>query len=118
MKKFDNLVNSVYGRILLEQEQQSIPQTGGPVQPGPPVLEPVAPAPVPEEPPPPEELPQPEKLTSEGKMFLIDLIRKALAISPESLTPEEKGVFSAAEIQADNAEDTLSKLQQIITDHQ
>lgn len=114
MKKFDNLVNSVYTRILLEQGQQAIPQNGGPVQPG----EPQAAAPAPEPEPAPEPAPEPEKLTSEGKMFLVDLIRKALAISPDSLSPEEKAVFSEPEIQADNADEILETLQRIISDHQ
>ena len=114
MKKFDTLLNNVYGRILLEQEQQAIPQNGGPVQPG--AQPATAPAPAPE--PPPEEPQEPEKITPEGKLFLVDLIRKALAISPDSLSPEEKAVFADSEIQSGNIEDILSKLQQIITDHQ
>ena len=117
MKKFDNLVNNVYSRILLEQDQQAIPQNGGPVQPGAAQAAPAAPAPA-APPPAPEPPAEPEKITPEGKLFLVDLIRKALAISPDSLSPEEKSVFSDSEIQSDNVEEILNKLQQIITDHQ
>ncbi len=112
MKKFDNLVSSVYSRILLEQK--AIPQNGGPVQPD--QEEPAAQnsEPAPEQ----EPVAEPQPITPEGKVFLIDLIRKALAISPDSLTPEEKGIFNDPEIQSDNAEDILTKLQQIVSDHQ
>lgn len=120
MKKFDTLVNSVYSKILLEQEQQAIPQNGGPVQPGAPTDQlPQAQAAAPAEEPPPAEEPAPaEPLSSEGKVFLVDLIRKALAISPDSLSPDEKAVFSKPTVQATNADEILEELERIITDHQ
>ena len=113
MKKFDNLVNKVYRNILLEQEQPAgIPQTGGPVaaQPAQPSPEPApAPAPAPEQPPP--EPPKP--VSSEGLRNLVDLIQRALVISPDSLDAADKGIFDD-KVTIDNALDKQRQITDII----
>jgi hypothetical protein len=117
MKRFDKIVNNVYASILTEQQppvpaadpnaqQPGLPQTGGPT------------APVPQAPPPVEPPKQSQPITPEGKIFLIDYIRKALAVDPGSLSADEKAVFNDAEINSENAESILDQLKQIIDSHQ
>ena len=112
MKKFDNIVNSVYRNILLEQEQQptAIPQTGGPVAAAPaPAPEPAAPAAQP-----PPETPEPPKpVSSEGLRNLVDLIQRALVISPDSIDAIDKSIFDD-KVTLDNALDKQDKLTDII----
>jgi|688.fasta_scaffold223126_2 hypothetical protein len=118
MKRFNSLVNEVYAKIL-EQETvpAAIPQTGGPVTPTTAGEQP--PAPAPEQPAAPEQpVQEPKPLTSEGKVFLIDYIRKALAIDPGTLTPDEKAVFNEPEVNSENGEEILNRLQEIINSRQ
>ena len=112
MKKFQAVVNEVYARIL-EQETvpAAIPQTGGPV----------TPTTTGEQPPQqPEPAPEPETqpLTAPGKVFLIDYIRKALAIDPGTLTADEKAIFNEPEVNGSNGEQILARLQEIIDSKQ
>jgi hypothetical protein len=117
MKKFNSLVNEVYARIL-EQETTpaAIPQTGGPVTPTTTGEQP--PLPIPDTPAPEQPAEEPKPLTSEGKVFLIDYIRKALAIDPGTLTPDEKAVFNEPEVNSENGEEILNRLQDIISSRQ
>lgn len=117
MKKFQAVVNEVYMRIL-EQETTpaAIPQTGGPVTPsttGEPPPAPAASAPAPEQP-----RPEGQPLTSPGKVFLIDYIRKALAVDPGTLTADEKAIFNEPEVNAENGDQILTRLQEIIDSRQ
>lgn len=107
MKKFDQIVNSVYKNILLEQEQQAIPQTGGPVTPAPAAP---APEPAPAEQPAPE---PPKPVSSEGLRNLVDLIQRALVISPDSLEPADKAIFDD-KVTIENALDKQKQLTDII----
>ena len=110
MKKFEQLVNSVYRKILLEQEA-GIPQTGGPVAapaPAPATPDPIEPAPV-EQP-----VPEPPKpVSSEGLRNLVDLIQRALVISPDSLDAADKSVFNDR-VTIDNALDKQQQLTDIV----
>ena len=88
MKKFNSLVNQVYSNILLEEPAPVAPapaidQTGGNAQPA-------APAPAPA----PIEQPTPEPVSSEGLRNLVDLIQRALSISPDYLDAADKRVFN------------------------
>ena len=89
MKKFDILVNEVYTKILTEAPPSPAPnidQTGGNPPPGAaPAQQPPAPAPEPE---------APEPVSSEGLRNLIDLVQRALVISPDSLDAADKSVFN------------------------
>lgn len=112
MKKFQAVVNEVYARIL-EQETvpPAIPQTGGPVTPTTTGEQPPQqPAPAPE--------PETQPLTAPGKVFLIDYMRKALAIDPGTLTADEKAIFNEPEVNASNGEQILARLQEIIDSKQ
>ena len=93
MKKFDILVNEVYTKILSEAPHApGLDQTGG--NPPPPAPGAAAPAPEPaaSAAPAPEEAPKP--VSSEGLRNLVDLIQRALVISPDSLNAADKAVFN------------------------
>ena len=88
MKKFDILVNEVYTKILSEAPPApGLDQTGG--NPPPPAPGAAAPAPEPaaSAAPAPEEAPKP--VSSEGLRNLVDLIQRALVISPDSIEKQE-----------------------------
>lgn len=90
MKNFDSLVNEVYANILLEAPPApGLDQTGGnpPAAAVPAAPAPAAPAPAPE-------APEPEPVSSEGLRNLVDLIQRALVISPDSLDSADKAVFN------------------------
>jgi len=89
-------------KLILEQEQQldaAMPQPGADsaLPQGAPSASPQAPQP----------------LTSEGKVFLIDLIKRALAISPDNISQQDKAVFNE-KLTTENADTVLKKLQNII----
>jgi 3-oxoacyl-ACP reductase-like protein len=112
MKKFDSLVNEVYSNILLEAPPApGLDQTGGnppaaaaPAAPAAP--EPAAPAPAPE----PE---APEPVSSEGLRNLVDLVQRALVISPDSLDAVDKAVFND-KVTIQNALEKQQKLSDIV----
>lgn len=92
MKKFDILVNEVYTKILSEAPPPPAPapnvdQTGG----NPPtdaipdqqLTEPAPPA-----------AEEPKPLSSEGVRNLVDLVQRALVITPDSLDAADKAVFN------------------------
>lgn len=118
MKKFNSLVTEVYARILEQPvTPAAIPQTGGPVVPvgagEQPPVPPLAPAPAPEQP-----QGEPQPLTSAGKVFLIDYVRKALAVDPGTLSADEKSIFNEPEVNAENGDQILTRLQEIIDSRQ
>lgn len=110
MKKFDTLVNEVYSNILLEAPPApGLDQTGGnppaaaaPVAPAAPA--PAAPAPEPE---------APEPVSSEGLRNLVDLVQRALVISPDSLDAVDKAVFND-KVTIQNALEKQQKLSDIV----
>jgi len=109
MKKFDSLVNEVYSNILLEAPPVSgLDQTGGnpPPAAAPAVPAPAAPVPAPE-------APEPEPVSSEGLRNLVDLIQRALVISPDSLDPVDKAVFND-KVTVLNALEKQQKLSDIV----
>lgn len=117
MKRFNSLVTEVYARILEQPVvPPAIPQTGGPVVPvgagEQPPVPPLA-APAPEQP-----QAEPQPLTSAGKVFLIDYVRKALAVDPGTLTADEKAIFNEPEVNAENGDQILNRLQEIIDSRQ
>jgi hypothetical protein len=105
MKKFNSLVNQVYSNILLEEPAPVAPapaidQTGGNAQPAAP-----APAPI--------EQPTPEPVSSEGLRNLVDLIQRALSISPDSLDAVDKSIFNS-EITIQNSLEKQKQLTDIV----
>ena len=110
MKKFDTLVNEVYSNILLEAPPApGLDQTGGnppaaaaPATPAAPA--PAAPAPEPE---------APEPVSSEGLRNLVDLVQRALVISPDSLDAVDKAVFND-KVTIQNALEKQQKLSDIV----
>ena len=57
--------------------------------------------------------PQPEPMTSEGKMFLVDLARKALAFDPERLPEFDRDVLGTV-VTPQNADAVLKDIQRIV----
>jgi len=110
MKKFDTLVNEVYSNILLEAPPApGLDQTGGnppaaaaPAAPAAPAT--AAPAPEPE---------APEPVSSEGLRNLVDLVQRALVISPDSLDAVDKAVFND-KVTIQNALEKQQKLSDIV----
>ena len=119
MKKFDSIVNKVFTDLLSEQPVPvpavpGLDQTGGPqAQPVAPVAAPVA-APMPADIPDPEEEQKPKPLSSPGRAFLVDLIRRALEIDPKSMDDSDTGVFADDEVTIENAAEIEKKLASII----
>ena len=104
MKNFETLLLKVGKQYLLTEEdlQQAVPPSS---QPG---IDQVENNPQPEEA--PEET---EKLTSEGKKFLIELALKALAVGPDQISEQDKSIFST-EVTVHNADEILSRIQTIV----
>lgn len=121
MKKFDSIVNRVFTDLLTEQPAPppapppGLDQTGGP-QGQPPMAPPAAPAPapMPADIPDPEEEQKPKPLSSPGRAFLVDLIRRALEIDPKSMDDSDMGVFADDEVTIENASEIEKKLAAII----
>jgi len=111
MKKFDILVNEVYTKILSEAPPvPGLDQTGG--NPPPPIPGAAAPAPAPAPAAPaPEEAPKP--VSSEGLRNLVDLVQRALVISPDSLDAADKAVFNDR-VSIQNAIEKQQQLSDII----
>lgn len=108
MKKFDTLVNEVYSNILLEAPPApGLDQTGG----NPPAAAPAAPAPA--APAPEPAAPEPEPVSSEGLRNLVDLVQRALVISPDSLDAVDKAVFND-KVTIQNALEKQQKLSDIV----
>ena len=112
MKNFDSLVNEVYSNILLEAPPEpGLDQTGG----NPPAAAaPAAPAaPAPAAPAPEPAAPEPEPVSSEGLRNLVDLIQRALVISPDSLDSADKAIFND-KVTVLNALDKQQQLSDIV----
>ena len=111
MKKFDSLVNEVYSNILLEAPPvPGLDQTGG----NPPAAAaPAAPTPAPAAPAPEPAAPEPEPVSSEGLRNLVDLIQRALVISPDSLDSADKAIFND-KVTVLNALDKQQQLSDIV----
>lgn len=108
MKKFDELVNKYYSSVLLEQEAApAIPQDGGPT------AQPAAPAPAAPAPAAPAPEPEAKPMTSEGKMFLVQLALKALAVDPDTISEQDKAIFET-EVTTANADEVADRIRQII----
>ena len=109
MKNFDSLVNEVYSNILLEAPPEpGLDQTGGnpPAAAAPAAPAPAAPAPEPA-------APEPEPVSSEGLRNLVDLIQRALVISPDSLDSADKAIFND-KVTVLNALDKQQQLSDIV----
>jgi hypothetical protein len=120
MKKFDSILNRDFTELLTEQPAPApvppapgLDQTGGP-QGQPAGAPPAAPAPMPADIPSPEEEEKPKPLSSPGRAFLVDLIRRALEIDPKSLDDADTGVFADDEVTIKNAAEIEKKLAAII----
>lgn len=57
--------------------------------------------------------PPPEAMTPEGKVFLVDLARKALAFDPHQLPEFDREVLGA-QVTADTADKVLKDIQRIL----
>lgn len=105
--KFDHLVSGALQK-LTEAPLQSPggPTAGGfpadlpPTQPG--DMSAVAPA------------AKPEKITSEGKRFMVEMVVKALAFDPQNMSDEDKDIFNQ-DITPENADEILNRIEQIIS---
>lgn len=95
MHLFDKLLIDTGKKFLLTEADLGIPQ----VQNAPPPVEPAA-APA-------------EKLTPEGKRYLIELALKALALDPGSLSEHDKSLFNE-NVTAENADTILKRIQNLV----
>lgn len=105
MHLFDKLLIDTGKKFLLTEADLGIPQEGAEgsaipqVQNAPPPVEPAA-APA-------------EKLTPEGKRYLIELALKALALDPGSLSEHDKSLFNE-NVTAENADTILKRIQNLV----
>lgn len=99
------------GSILSEALPPTDPsQQGGqppaPAGTGPESVQPQTPA--------PQEVKEPQAdITSEGKKFLVELARQALAVDPDNITATDKDLFNI-EITTENADEILQRIQSIV----
>ena len=58
--------------------------------------------------------PVPQKVTPEGKRFMIEMLLKALAFDPSSITDQDKSIFDET-VTPENADTILSRIEQIMS---
>jgi len=108
MSKFLNKLNEVYYNLLeADAPQPGLDQSGGAQ--GDPNAAPAAPAPAPA--PAPEQEAQP--MTPEGKVFLVELALKALAIDSSTISEQDKAIFET-HVTKDNADQVADRIRQIV----
>lgn len=121
MKKFDTIVNKVFVNLLSEAPLPipGLDQTGGPQMPPAgaapaPAAGPAAAPAQPEQPAPAEEPKEPKPLTSPGRAYLVDLMRRALEIDPKSLEEADMAVFAEDDVTVENAAEVEKKIAEIV----
>jgi hypothetical protein len=109
MSRFHSLLNRTYREIITEQDQPPVPPAAPPAPEGA-VPDQAQPTPVPEI---PEQKPNIEALSSEGMVFLVRLIGKALMI--QNIDPdEEEKITEFGDINENNAKEALKNFMPII----
>lgn len=101
--KFEALYNTLLTEAGLDPDQQAQQGAPAPQQ----QVQPQVPSPQ-------EQAAEPTAdVTSEGKKFLIELARQALAVDPDNIPATEKDIFNI-EITAENAEQILQRIQTVV----
>jgi pyruvate/2-oxoglutarate dehydrogenase complex dihydrolipoamide acyltransferase (E2) component len=111
MSKFNQKLNEFYYNLLeADASGQGLDQTGG--QQGdqapaaaPAPAAPAAPAPAPEQ--------EAQPMTPEGKVFLIELALKALAVDSSTISEQDKSIFET-HVTKDNADQVADRIRQIV----
>jgi hypothetical protein len=116
MSKFLNKLNQVYYNLLeADAPQPGLDQTGG--QQGDQAMAPAAPAPAAAPAAPaaapaaPEQEAQP--MTPEGKVFLVELALKALAVDSSTISEQDKAIFET-HVTKDNADQVADRIRQLV----
>jgi hypothetical protein len=107
MSKFNQKLNEVYFKLLEADAPTAMPQDGGPTDPNAAPATPAAPtapAPAPEE---------PQQMTPEGKVFLVELALKALAVDSSTISEQDKAIFET-KVTKDNAEQVAQRIREIV----
>jgi urease accessory protein UreE len=103
--KFETLYNTLLTEAGIDptEEQPADPQAAAQAQQD---VQPQVPS--------PEEVQEPTAdVTSEGKKFLVELARQALAVDPDMIPATEKELFNI-EITNENAEEILKRIQSMV----
>ena len=108
MSRFNQRLNEFYYNLLeADAPQPGLNQDGG-AQGAPNVAAapaPAAPAPAP--------APEPQQMTPEGKVFLIELALKSLAVDPSTISEQDKAIFET-HVTKDNADQVADRIKQIV----
>ena len=109
MSKFNQKLNEFYYNLLeADAPGQGLDQNGG--QQGDQALAAPAPAPAAAAPAPEQEA---QPMTPEGKVFLIELALKALAIDSSTISEQDKSIFET-HVTKDNADQVADRIRQIV----
>lgn len=106
MSKFNELLQKVGAQYLLTEAELNPDQSAIPDVQQDPAATPATPAPE-------QGAQEPQKLTVEGKRYLIEVALKALSLDPNTLSEQDKTIFNE-EVTAENADTILQRLQSII----
>jgi len=111
MSKFINKLNEVYFNILEQDAPAGLNQACGPqgdqaTAPAPaPTAAPAPAAPAPEQ--------EAQPMTPEGKVFLVELALKALAVDSSTISEQDKAIFET-HVTKDNADQVADRIRQIV----
>jgi hypothetical protein len=109
MSKFNQRLNEFYYNLLeADAPQPGLNQDGGAQ--GAPNVAAAAAAPAPAAPAPE---PEPQQMTPEGKVFLIELALKSLAVDPSTISEQDKAIFET-HVTKDNADQVADRIKQIV----
>jgi hypothetical protein len=109
MSKFNQRLNEFYYNLLeADAPQPGLNQDGGAQ--GDPNVAAAAAAPAPAAPAPE---PEPQQMTPEGKVFLIELALKSLAVDPSTISEQDKAIFET-HVTKDNADQVADRIKQIV----
>jgi len=104
MSKFLNKLNQVYYNLLeADAPQPGLDQTGG--QQGDQTMAPAAAPAAPEQ--------EAQPMTPEGKVFLVELALKALAVDSSTISEQDKAIFET-HVTKDNADQVADRIRQLV----
>ena len=112
MSKFNKKINEFYFNLLEADQQAGLNQTGG--QQGDQATA-AAPAQAPAQAPAPAapEQQEAQPMTPEGKVFLVELALKALAVDSSTISEQDKSIFET-HVTKDNADQVADRIKQIV----
>jgi len=110
MSKFNQKLNEFYFNLLEADQQPGLDQTGG--QQGDQNVA-AAPAPAQAQAPATPEQQEAQPMTPEGKVFLVELALKALAVDSSTISEQDKSIFET-HVTKDNADQVADRIKQIV----